>query len=126
MALFSDSDRKRLESNTNVEKVTKSHVVYTLKFKILALKKHDQGIPPKRIFTDAGIDLILFPQGYAKNTIRRWRKIGPEGIKVETRGSGTPTKKKNGFSSLEQEIAQLKAEIWILKKLQASAGKQKK
>jgi hypothetical protein len=126
MALFSDSDRKRLESNTNVEKVTKSHVVYTLKFKILALKKYDQGIPPKRIFSDAGIDLILFPQSYAKNTLRRWRERGPEGLKVETRGSGTSTKKTSDFFSPEQEIAHLKAEIWILKKLQASADKQKK
>jgi hypothetical protein len=125
MAIFSDSERNELESNTNIEKVTKSHVVYTLKFKLLALKKFKQGIPPKRIFTDAEIDLNLFPNSYAKETIRRWRKIGEAALKTETRGSGKPSKR-SSFSSPEQEIAQLKAEIWILKKLQALAKEQKK
>jgi hypothetical protein len=32
MPLFSDLNRKQLESNSHVEKVTNSHVVYTLKF----------------------------------------------------------------------------------------------
>lgn len=126
MPLFSDSDRKNLESNSNVEKVTKSHVVYTLKFKLLALKKHDQGISPKRIFTDADIDLTLFPNDYAKNTIRRWRARGAEGLKHETRGSSTKPKRTSEYASLEEEIAHLKAENWILKKLQALAEKQKK
>lgn len=125
MASFSDSDRKSLESNSNVEKVTKSHVVYTLKFKLLSLKKYEQGIPPKRIFTDAGINLLIFPDRYAKNTLCRWRAISSDGMKKETRGSGS-RKPKQKFSSPEQEIAQLKAEIWILKKLQALAKKPKK
>lgn len=126
MPLFSDSNRKALESNSNVEKVTKSHVVYTLKFKLLALKKYDQGISPKRIFADADIDLTLFPNDYAKNTIKRWRTRGREGLKHETRGSGTKPKRTSGYASLEEEIAHLKAENWILKKLQALAEKQKK
>lgn len=125
MGLFSDSDRKSLESNSNIEKVTKSHVVFTLKFKLLALKKFKLGIPPKRIFADAEIDLNLFPEGYAKKTIRRWRERGEAALKTETRGSGKPSMK-SGFSSPEQEIAQLKAEIWILKKLQALANEPKK
>ena len=126
MPLFSDSDRKDLESNPNVEKVTTSHVVYTLKFKLHALKKYDQGITPKRIFTDAKIDLTLFPDSYAKNTIRRWRTRGSEGIKHETRGSSTKPKRTSEYASLEEEIAHLKAENWILKKLQALAEKPKK
>ncbi len=89
------------------------------------LKKFKLGIPPKRIFTDAEIDLNLFPEGYAKRTIRRWRERGEVALKTETRGSGKPSKK-SGFSSPAQEIAQLKAEIWILKKLQALANKPKK
>jgi hypothetical protein len=126
MPLFSDLNRKQLESNSHVEKVTNSHVVYTLKFKLLALKKYDQGISPKRIFSDAEIDLTLFPKDYAKNTIRRWRTRGAESLKHETRGSSTRPKRTSEYATIEEEIAHLKAENWILKKLQALAKKQKK
>lgn len=126
MAILSDSDRKKLTSNPNVEKVTNSHVAYTLKFKLHAIKSYENGVKVKEIFSSAGIDLSLFRHDYAKNTIRRWRRIGKENLKDESRGRNLSTKPKKRNLTQEQEIAQLKAEIWILKKLQASAKKPKK
>lgn len=116
---ISDSVRKELESNVNVEKVSKSFVSYTLKFKLHALKSYEKGNSPKQIFTSAGIDLSLFRFDYAKNTIRRWRRIGNENLKLERRGNRNAGRRKTKNLSQEQEIEQLKAEIWILKKLQA-------
>jgi hypothetical protein len=126
MPLLSDSARKGLESNVNVEKVSKSFVSYTLKFKLHALKSYERGNSPKQIFIEAGIDLGLFRFDYAKNTIRRWRRIGIESLKLERRGKSNAGRQKKKNLSQEQEIEQLKAEIWILKKLQALAKKQKK
>lgn len=127
MPLLSDSARKGLESNVNVEKVSNAFVSYTLKFKLHALKSYEKGISPKQIFLAAGIDLNLFRFDYAKNTIRRWRRIGIDNLKLERRGKSNAARpKKKKKASQTQEIAQLKAEIWILKKLQALAVKTKK
>ena len=130
MGPFSDQDRKQLESNPNVEKVNKTQVTFTPKFKILALKKYEAGIPPKRIFTDADINLSLFNADFAKKTIYRWRQIkskhGDVGLKKDSRGKKSRGRPKSKGMSSEQEIALLKAEISILKKLQALAARREK
>lgn len=126
MPRFSEQIRKRLLSNPNVESVSGSRVAYTLEFKLEALKSFADGMTSKQIFIKAGIDLSLFRFDYAKNTIRRWKRIGPEGLKLERRGSSSHKNHTRRNLSPEQEIAQLKAEIWILKKLQASAKNRKK
>lgn len=128
MALLSDSDRKELESNHNVLKVTGSNVTYTPKFKISAVKKYSDGMTPKEIFREAGLNLGLFEESYAKRALARWRKIhsgvGFEGLKEEKRGSGAtgrPPGKK--FKSQEEELRYLRAENDFLKKLHALAKK---
>lgn len=131
MALFSNTDLKNLESNPNVKKVTKSNVTYTPKFKILAVKKMLNGFSPREIFMEAGVDLQLFGDTYAKKSLQRWRKIykdkGENGLKQEHRGSGAtgrPAGKK--FKSLDDELAYLRAENNFLKKLHALAEKYEK
>lgn len=130
MGPFSDTDRKKLESNPVIEKITKSQVSFTSKFKAAALKKYDSGIAPKRIFVDADLDLSLFPDEFAKKTLQRWRRIrdkhGMSGLKNERRGSGSTGRPKKSNHSHEIEIALLKAEISILKKLQALAEEREK
>lgn len=131
MALLSNSDVKDLENNPNVEKVTKSNVTYKTKFKIKAVKQHLNGVSPRVIFMDAGINLQLFGDTYAKKCLHRWRKIyqenGVDGLKTERRGSGAtgrPVGRK--FKSLEDELAYLRAENDFLKKLHALADKYEK
>ena len=131
MGPFSESDRKSLESNRFVEKVTESNVTFKSQFKIKAVKDSLRGVSPKEIFFKAGIDLSLFNPYYAKKTIQRWRKIydesGEEGLKSDARGSkATGRPKGMKFKSLEEENAYLRAEIDFLKKLHALARENKK
>lgn len=131
MAQLSESERKILENNPNVLKVTKVNVTYTPAFKAKAIKLHTQGVPPSRIFSDAGIDIEVFGEGYAKKCIRRWKEAssstGNEGFKKELRGSkSTGRPKGRKFKSLEEENAYLRAELDFLKKLRALEAKYEK
>ena len=126
MSSLSERDRKDLENNPNVLKVTKSNVTYTIEFKGKALKLCQSGLSPSRIFKDAGINLSLFGDDYPKNCIHRWKKMADQegGLKKERRGTkatGRPRGLK--FKSLEEEIAYLKAENDFLKKLHALEAK---
>lgn len=125
MALLSDSDRKDLEVNPNVSKVTKSNVTYTSKFKIKAVKLQIKGKAPRQIFMEAGINIDPFQDDYPKKCIQRWRKIfeaqGEAGLKQERRGKsgGGGRPKKLKFKNLEAEVAYLRAELELVKKLRA-------
>lgn len=131
MGPFSESDRKSLESNPVVAKVTDSNVSYKSQFKIKAVKENLRGLSPKEIFQKAGIDLSLFNPDYAKKTIQRWMKIynesGEDGLKSDGRGSKATGRPKGiKFKSLEEENAYLRAENDFLKKLHALARKDEK
>ena len=127
MGLLSDSDRKSLENNPIVEKVTASNVTYTSKFKIKAVSDFAKGISPNQIFAQAGIDLQMFGKTYAKKCLSRWNKIQEEhgngGLKSERRGSGATGRPKRTFKSPEDELLYLRAENDFLKKLHALAAK---
>lgn len=121
MAVLSSSDRKSLESNPNILKVTDKNVTYTTAFKKKAILLADQGKSYDQIFMDAGIDVTLFGRQYTRKCINRWREISSKGdLAKETRGTkatGRPRGKK--FKSLVEENAYLRAEVDFLKKLQA-------
>lgn len=126
MGSFTPKDRKDLENNPNVLKVTASNVAYTPEFKAKALKLRKEGKTPSEIFRDAGINLSLFGEDYAKKCLLRWEKISKAdgGLKKERRGSkatGRPRGLK--FKSVEEEIAYLRAENDFLKKLHALEAK---
>lgn len=131
MAQLSESERKILENNPNVLKVTKANVTYTPAFKEKAIKLHNQGVPPSRIFSNAGINVEIFGEGYAKKCIRRWKKVSSsidsDCFKKERRGSkSTGRPKGRKFKSLEEENAYLRAELDFLKKLRALEAKYEK
>lgn len=124
MAVLSDSDRKKLEKNPNILKVTKKNITYSASFKTRAVERYLAGDTYNNIFSEAGIDLSLFEENYGRKSIERWRKIfeifGPSGFNKETRGkaaTGRPKGKK--FKSIEAEVAYLRAENDFLKKLNA-------
>lgn len=126
MRSFTPKDRKDLENNPNVLKVTTSNVAYTPKFKAEALKLQQQGQSPNQIFRDAGFDLSLFGDDYARKCIRRWEKMSNSegGLKKERRGSKATGRPKGlKFKSAEEEIAYLRAENDFLKKLHALEAK---
>ena len=130
MATLSNSQRKNLEDNPNVLRITGSNVIYTGRFKIKAVKAHFNGSRPDQIFLDAGIDLSLFGKDYAKKAVGRWGKIheelGNNGLTFSRRGHGAKRCPKKKFNSLEEELCYLREENDFLKKLHALAAKYQK
>lgn len=126
MSSFTPKDRKDLENNPNVLKVTASNVAYTPEFKANALKLRLEGKNPSEIFRDAGINVALFGEDYAKKCIQRWEKMSNKegGLKEDRRGSKATGRPKGlRFKSVEEEIAYLRAENDFLKKLHALEAK---
>lgn len=131
MEKFSDDAKKCLLSSPYVEKLTESHVVFTSKFKSLALKKYFEGMNPSDIFNNLGIDTSFFLPDFPKKSIARWKAVfaeaGVEGLEKENRGKGAGGRpKKQKFKSLEEEVAYLREENDFLKKLRALAEEYQK
>ena len=86
------------------------------------------GVRIGEIFTDAGFDLSMFGEGYAKKAISRWNKIylgeGAKGFRSEKRGkssTGRPKQKYDptNLDSVLKRLAYLEVENELLKKLRA-------
>lgn len=128
--------RASLERNPNIEKITEKNIAFTGAFKKLAVEEWHKGISPSEIFRSKGFDLSLFPEEYANDTLKRWRrsvkKNGLKALEEDRRGkssSGRPRKKKSVDKMSEVElkarIAYLEAENDFLKKLRALAKQEK-
>ena len=124
---ISDKDRRILESNPLIEFVSESQVRFSPKFKIQALKLHQEGLKPTDVFLRLGVDPNIFQPAYPKKTLSRWKRIfeksGVAGLKEEQRGkkaTGRPKRMKlEGEAALRARIATLEAENNFLKKLKA-------
>ncbi len=127
MSDFSEKDRRSLESNHLVESVGPNQVQFTSKFKLKALKLHDEGLRPSDVFLKLGVDPNLFLKDYPKKCLSRWRKIvdthGENGLEEERRGKGATGRPKKAElkdeKALLARIAYLEAENDFLKKLRA-------
>ena len=131
MGKFSVADKKNLFSSPYVEKITNSHVVFTAKFKSLAVQKFFEGNNPNIIFNELGIETSIFLPDFPKKSIDRWRKIflseGVDSFKREKRGkNSTGRPKEQVFKSIEEEVAYLREENAFLKKLRALAEEYQK
>ena len=126
MGKFSDTVRKQLLSSPYVEDVTDSHVIFSVKFKTLAVQKYLEGLQPAEIFSNLGLDTSLFLPDYPKKSIARWKEVffeeGVEGFEKENRGKSSKGRPLNQqFKSIEDEVIYLREENALLKKLQALA-----
>lgn len=131
MGKFTEADKKILLSSSYVEKITDSHVVFTVKFKTLAIQKYFEGNHPINIFSELGINTSLFLPDFPKKSIDRWKTVfledGVEGLESERRGKrATGRPKQQKFKSLEEEVAYLREENAFLKKLRALAEEYQK
>jgi len=116
---FTQEEREHLESNPNVLKVNNSNITYTDDFKQLALSQYKDGYSPREIFIEAGIDLSIFPNNYARYAIKRWKTKQRSNEPTKKR-TGRPKKTSNMTQKeMEARIAYLEAENNFLKKLRA-------
>ena len=129
MPIFSDKDRRSLQSNPMVQSLGETQVQFTLKFKLSALKLHKEGLRASDIFLKLGVDPNLFLKDYPKKCISRWKKIinvhGKKGLSEERRGKGSSGRQKKELLKSEKDlrarIAILEAEVDFLKKIRALA-----
>ncbi|SFK34187.1 hypothetical protein SAMN04487936_113102 [Halobacillus dabanensis] len=126
--IFTESQRRELESNPNIVKVSDRSITYTPEFKVKAVKENAEGKGPHQIFVEHGFDLSIIGSGKPKQCIERWRatfqKYGEEGFYTERRGKGStgrPSSKElspeDKLKKAEARIAYLEAELDFVKKL---------
>ena len=127
--IFSEEQIKILSQNPNVVRCSEKSISYRKDFKILAIKKYFEGLPPPEIFKQARFDLELIGQDTPRQCLKRWRKIfkakGEHGLIIDSRGkkaSGRPKElaslsDKEKLERLEVELAYLKEENRFLAKL---------
>ena len=105
------------------------NTTFTYEFKKRAMEQYFEGISSKEIFRRAGIDLADRNPDYAKDCLKRWRRIvkarGFEGLR-ESRGKGALGRPKtkgvtdaDRIKRLELEVKYLKAENDFLAQLRA-------
>ena len=134
---FTEEQMRKLEQNPNVHHVSESTITYTSAFKLEALKAYKQGQTPSEIFVRAGFDLNVIGHKKPKHSLKRWRDTfelyGEEGLAAERRGKGSTGRKPAGQFSAEEELRRakaqiklLKAQVDMLKKLEALERQKKK
>lgn len=135
MQKFPDKVKHALMKTGHVQKITSSQVVFTPEFKIKALEMNLAGRNPFDIFLSLGVDPAFFLPEFPKKCISRWKSIynreGEEGLREEKRGKGATGRPKRSYDptdikSLQEKIALLEAENYILKKLQALEAEHEK
>jgi hypothetical protein len=125
--IFAKDQIKILLQNQNVEMCSERSISYRKDFKVLAVKKYHEGLPPNEIFKQARFDIDMIGHETPKNCLGRWRKVfkdkGIRELSVETRGRGGGRPKTNWLDKkekirhLEAEVAYLKEENRFLAKL---------
>jgi len=116
MLRLTEEQKNILRKNPNVLKITKSHVVYTPAFKIVAVELNLKGELPTQIFSKHSIDPSFFKDPkYCGSCLKRWRRQyktkGKHSLKEEVRGRKLKTG--NGSDLDDMDIDDLKAIIII-------------
>ncbi len=128
--IFNKEQIETLLHNPNIEGCSEKSISYHKNFKISALKKYREGLPPSEIFRQAELDINMIGRKIPKGCLRRWRKVfknkGEAGLKTDGRGQskvgGRPKSLANltdaeKLKRLEAEVAYLKEENRFLAKL---------
>lgn len=126
--IFSEEQIETLLQNENVAGCSERSISYRKDFKIVAVRKYQEGLPPSEIFRQARLDIHTIGREAPKDCLRRWLKVfrrkGETGLRVENRGKlgGRPKNfenltEKEKIERLEAEVAYLKEENRFLAKL---------
>lgn len=128
--IFSKEQIEMLLQNDNVVGCSEKSISYCKDFKILAVRKCQDGLSPAEIFRQAGFDIHLIGRKTPKRCLSRWQHIfkqkGEIGLSRDGRGKhksgGRPKSLKNltdqeKLKRLEAEVAYLKEENRFLAKL---------
>lgn len=127
--IFTQNEITSLRKNKNVVVVSEKSITYRARFKLAAVERYRDGLPPPAIFQEAGFDLAVIGRETPRLCLRRWRDIfdkkGSVGLTQDQRGRhsrGRPPNlermdERKKLKYLEAQVAYLKAENAFLAKL---------
>lgn len=125
--LFSEEMISKLKNNNFVKSVSEKGITYTDEFKVYFIAEYSKGKLPSQIFQDAGFDIDILGRERVKSASKRWRKayneMGELGLMdARKHASGRPLSRKLSQEELlakkDAEIAYLKSEVELLKKIE--------
>lgn len=130
--IFTQEQITMLLGNKHVAGCSDKSISYRKDFKIAAVKRYQEGLPPSAIFREAGFNLALVGRKIPKDCLRRWLAIwqskGDAGLIKDARSTNNPRgrpkhdnlanlNEKDKLKYYEAQIAYLKAENAFLAKL---------
>ena len=128
--IFTQEQIKELRHNPNVANCSEKSILYHRDFKVLAIEKYRQGMPPSWIFKEAGFSLAVIGHRTPEWCLQRWletfREKGKDGLATDGRKGDYPRGRPKGIKHLsdkdkikylETQVAYLKAENGFLAKL---------
>lgn len=119
---FTEAERLELEQNPNILRVLNSQIIFCEGFKDKALyAQKELGKSARQIFAEAGLPGWLNVEDYAKDTIKRWRRIRRRKDTPKRGRPKTETNKSVNEMSLEElrkRVTYLELENEFLKKLE--------
>lgn len=119
--IFNKEQIETLLQNLNVAGCSERSISYHRDFKILAVGKHQKGLPPSEIFRQAGFDIGMIGRKTPKDCLRRWKRIfkekGLSGLKTDGRGQSKGGGRPKGLANLtdKEKLKRLEAEVAYLK-----------
>ncbi len=125
--LFTELEQQQLKQNKYILEVSGKAITYTDEFKLHFISEYSKGLTPRLIFVQAGFDVDIIGMSRIRNAALRWRqshdKFGVMGLRdTRKNNSGRPRKKEltkdDIINRQNSEIAYLKAELELVKKLE--------
>jgi hypothetical protein len=117
--IFSQEQIESLLQNPNVAKCSEKSISYHKGFKVMAVKKYQEGFPASLIFKQAGFNIDMIGREIPEDSLLRWRRIfkdkGEEGLKTDGRKGNSPGRPKTSWSNEKEKIKYLEAENAYLK-----------
>ncbi len=130
--IFTKEQIEVLLRNPNIAGCSEKSITYHKDFKLSAVTKYREGLPPSDIFRQAGFDMNMIGRKSPKNCLRRWlkvfRKNGEAGLKVDGRAINNPRGRPKNIANLsgEEKMKRLEAEVAYLKEANRFLAKLRK
>lgn len=119
--IFNEEQIKELLRNENVAGCSEKSISYRKEFKVLAVRKYQEGLPASEIFRQTRFDINMIGRKTPKRCLRRWTKIfkrkGEAGLKLDGRGKHKSGGRPKNIANLtdEEKIKRLEIEVAYLK-----------
>ena len=119
--IFTKEQIEILLQNPNVAGCSSKSISYHKGFKISAVRKYHDGLPPSEIFRQARFTMHMIGRKTPKYCLRRWLKIfrkkGGAGLQTDGRGQNKTGGRPKTLANLtdEEKLKRLEAEVAYLK-----------